>query len=338
MLRMQISGERLLLLSIKNLWVEFHTFDGVVKAVNGINLEVNESEILGIVGESGSGKSVATHSILGLVPMPPGKVVCGEVHYGGKDLLKLSEDELNKIRGKEIGMIFQEPMTSLNPVFTIGNQIIEALKLHFSEMSSDECRVRTIDALRRVGIPSPESRIDSYPHELSGGMRQRAMIAMSLVCNPKLLIADEPTTALDVTIQAQILAIINELRDKEKLSVILITHDLAVVSETADQVAVMYAGRVVEMGSAEQIFSNPVHPYTKGLISCIPHYDEKSAGEERSVLTTIEGVVPDMRDLPLGCSFYNRCADRKDGCLKAVPSLKKCSLGQQVACFEVKGN
>ncbi len=322
-------------LQIKDLWVEFHTFDGVVKAVNGVTLDVAEGEILGIVGESGSGKSVATHAILGLVPMPPGKISKGEILFEGENLLTKSEEELNKIRGRSIGMIFQEPMTSLNPVFTIGDQIVEALKIHFPHLNKLEAKQRAVDALKQVGIPSPESRFDCYPHELSGGMRQRAMIAISLVCDPKLLIADEPTTALDVTIQAQILDIINDLREKRKLSVILITHDLAIISETADKVAVMYAGRVVESGPVEEIFSNPKHPYTKGLLKCIPHVDEQSRPKGER-LNTIEGTVPDLRSLPPGCAFYNRCSRKIDSCLDKVPYFINCGAEHFVSCINVE--
>jgi len=240
----------------------------------------------------------------------------------------MSEEKINTIRGKDVGMIFQEPMTSLNPVYTIENQITEALKLHFPPMSKEEYRTRVIDALRMVGIPSPETRYKSYPHELSGGMRQRVMIAMSLVCKPKLLIADEPTTALDVTIQAQILEIINDLRKKEGLAVILITHDLGVIAETADKVAVMYAGKIVEQGTTEQIFNKPTHPYTNGLLESIPSYALNKGGK----LKTISGQVPDMRFMPLGCAYSNRCPLASDECQKIVPTLKEVEPGHFVAC------
>ncbi len=310
------------MLTIKDLKVEFRTYDGITYAVNGVNLEVKDGEILGIVGESGSGKSVATHAITQLIPTPPGKITSGEIIFNGVDLLKLSEDEINKIRGKDIGMIFQEPMTSLNPVFTIENQIVESLKLHSAPMSRAGYRQKVIDALAKVGIPSPESRVNCYPHELSGGMRQRVMIAMALVCNPKLLIADEPTTALDVTIQAQILDIIMNLKKEHNLGVVLITHDLGVISETADKIAVMYAGKIVEQGTSDQVLGDPQHPYTKGLLESMPSYmDEQRDIEHDGVkgrLNTITGVVPDMRIMPLGCAFYNRCEYAIEDCKSRV--------------------
>lgn len=318
-----------LLLEVKNLFVEFRTYDGVVKAVNGVSFTVDKGEILGIVGESGSGKSVATHAILQLVPTPPGNISGGEIIFEGKNLLAMKEEEINTVRGKDVGMIFQEPMTSLNPVYTVENQITEALKLHFPPMSKEEYRNRVIEALRMVGIPSPETRYKSYPHELSGGMRQRVMIAMSLACQPKLLIADEPTTALDVTIQAQILEIINDLRKKAGLAVILITHDLGVIAETADKVAVMYAGKIVEQGTTEQIFNRPSHPYTNGLLESIPSYAENKGGK----LKTISGQVPDMRFVPPGCAYSNRCPLATEECKKTVPALKEIEPGHSVACI-----
>ncbi len=333
-----------MLLSVSNLSVQFTTFDGTVTAVNNVSFEVADGEILGIVGESGSGKSVATHSILQLIPTPPGKIIDGKILFGPngaekKDLLKMDENNLNKIRGKEIGMIFQEPMTSLNPVYTVENQIIEAIKLHFPPMSNEEYRQRAIAALKMVGIPAPESRIKSYPHELSGGMRQRVMIAMSLVCEPKLLIADEPTTALDVTIQAQILEIINNLKNKKDLAVILITHNLGVVAETADRVAVMYAGKIVESGNTRDIFTNPSHPYTIGLLECIPSYSKISAENVGKVhnkvrLKTIKGMVPDLRSIPPGCAFSNRCVMATAECEQNEQSLKDLGNGHLVACMK----
>lgn len=332
-----------MLLDVKNLGVEFHTYDGIVRAVNGIDFSVDKGEILGIVGESGSGKSVATHAILQLLPVPPGKIFSGEIFFEGKDLLKMSDEELDDIRGKDIGMIFQEPMTSLNPVYTVEDQIVESLKLHLPGMSKSEYIKRAIDSLRAVGIPSPETRLKCYPHELSGGMRQRVMIAMSLVCNPKLLIADEPTTALDVTIQAQILDIINDLRKKYGLAVILITHDLGVIAETADRVMVMYAGRVVESGTVKDIFDRPMHPYTLGLLASIPSYfdahEELATKEEilpsgKKLLKTIRGMVPDMRQKIVGCPFFERCDFADDSCKKAEPQLNEVSAGHKVACFK----
>ncbi|HLE09853.1 MAG: peptide ABC transporter ATP-binding protein [Bdellovibrionales bacterium RIFOXYD12_FULL_39_22] len=327
-----------MLLTVTDLSVQFTTFDGTVTAVNHISFEVAAGEILGIVGESGSGKSVATHSILQLVPSPPGKITSGKIIFGDnkKDLLQMSEEELNKIRGKDIGMIFQEPMTSLNPVYTVENQIVEALKLHLPPMSDSEYRTRAIEALHQVGIPAPESRIKCYPHELSGGMRQRVMIAMSLACEPKLLIADEPTTALDVTIQAQILDVINELKNRTNLAVILITHNLGVVAETADRVAVMYAGKIVESGKTRDIFTNPAHPYTIGLLECIPSYasGHSDSTTENGRLKTIKGMVPDLRSIPPGCAFSNRCPLAGPECQKQEQELHDLGQGHLVACMK----
>ncbi len=323
-----------LILQIKDLEIEFHTHDGVIHAVNNVHLNVNKKETLGIVGESGCGKSVATQSILQLTPIPPGKIVNGKILYKGQDLIKASEEEINKIRGREIAMIFQEPMTSLNPVFTVENQIAETIKLHFPPMSKEKVRKLVIESLSQVGIPDPETRLGCYPHELSGGMRQRIMIAMALVCKPSILIADEPTTALDVTIQAQILYLINELQQKSDMSVILITHDLGVIAETADRVAVMYAGKVVEHGTVENIFNNPTHPYTQGLLSSIPSYSQKSGFDINARLDTIRGMVPSLKEKPTGCSFHNRCPKGSTICLDTVPTLKKIDDGiHQVACF-----
>ncbi len=324
-----------MLLEVKNLKVEFHTYDGIVKAVNGIDFTVDKGEILGIVGESGSGKSVATHCILKLVPTPPGKIASGEILFEGKNLLEYEEGQLNKIRGKDIGMIFQEPMTSLNPVYTVENQIIEALKLHFPGKSKKEYRQTTLEALKAVGIPAAEERMKCYPHELSGGMRQRVMIAMALACNPKLLIADEPSTALDVTIQAQILDIIRDLRKKFGLAVILITHDLGVIAETADKVAVMYAGKIVESGAVEEIFNNPMHPYTKGLLQSIPSYGNYKMEGNLKVLQTIKGVVPDLRKLPKGCAFASRCEFATKECQDVLPELKEFGNNHKVACINI---
>ncbi|MBL6990262.1 MAG: ABC transporter ATP-binding protein [Bacteriovoracaceae bacterium] len=328
-----------MLLEVKNLKVEFHTYDGVVKAVNGVSFGVDKGEVLGIVGESGSGKSVATHAILQLVPVPPGMIKAGEIHFEGQNLLKMDEEAINKVRGKDVAMIFQEPMTSLNPVFTVENQIVESLKLHAPPISNDVYRARAIEILQQVGIPSPETRIKCYPHELSGGMRQRVMIAMSLVCGPKLLIADEPTTALDVTIQAQILDIINNLRKTSDLAVILITHDLGVIAEVADRVAVMYAGEIVESGTVEQIFERPKHPYTRGLLESIPSYhhshEQQKAGRKR--LKTIRGVVPDLRGHMQGCPFEGRCdMPPEDVCKQRGPKLKTFEDNHQSACHLTK--
>ncbi len=323
-----------MLLEVKDLWVEFNTYEGKVKAVNGVSFTLDKGEILGIVGESGSGKSVATHSIMQLVPIPPGNISKGEIIFKGQDLLKLSEDQINKIRGNEIGMIFQEPMTSLNPVFTVEDQISEALKIHFPPMSKKEYRQKVIDALQAVGIPAPEENLKSYPHNLSGGMRQRVMIAMALACGPKLLIADEPTTALDVTIQAQILDIINNLKKTHGLSVILITHDLGVIAETADNIAVMYAGKIVEYGTTEQIFNKPAHPYTIGLLKSIPSYTSEDEFGPDNELKTIRGVVPDLKELPPGCAFSNRCDECDSSkCESEMPVLKNLGDGHLVSCI-----
>jgi len=326
-----------LLLEVKNLYVEFRTFDGITKAVNGIDFTVDKGEILGIVGESGCGKSVCTHAILQLIPMPPGVVTQGEIIFEGKNLLAMNEEVINQIRGNDIGMIFQEPMTSLNPVFTVEDQIVETVKLHMPEISKNKRKEKAIEVLKMVGIPSPESRLKCYPHELSGGMRQRVMIAMSLVCNPKLLIADEPTTALDVTIQAQILEIINDLRKKYGLAVILITHDLGVISETADRVAVMYAGKIIETGTAKQIFNEPTHPYTIGLLESLPAYESQDvvkSGTGKKLLKTIQGQVPDMRTRIAGCAFANRCALATKECTEVLPQLKEFKPNHLVACLK----
>ena len=289
------------LLEIRSLTTWFFTEDGVVRAVEDVSLEIFPGEIVSIVGESGCGKSVTGLSLLRLIPIPPGKILKGELLFEGRDLLGLEEREMEKVRGNDISMIFQEPMTSLNPVFTIGNQIIEALQLH-QNLDKKEARTRAIEMLDRVRIPSPEVRIDSYPHQLSGGMRQRAMIAIALSCQPKLLIADEPTTALDVTIQAQVLRLLKEIQREMGMAVMLITHDLGVVSEIADRVAVMYAGRIVESGPIETIFGEMRHPYTRGLLESIPHLDEK-----RKRLNAIPGQVPNPMSLPGGCKFHPRC-------------------------------
>lgn len=309
------------LLEIRSLTTQFLTEDGVVRAVEDVSLEIYQGEILSLVGESGCGKSVTGLSLLRLIPIPPGQIVSGEILFEGRDLLRLTEKEMEKVRGNEISMIFQEPMTSLNPVFTIGTQIVEALQLH-QHLDKKEARRKAIEMLHRVRIPSPEIRIDSYPHQLSGGMRQRAMIAMALSCQPKLLIADEPTTALDVTIQAQVLRLLKEIQQEMGMAVMLITHDLGVVSEIADRVAVMYAGRIVEAGPLETLFGNMRHPYTRGLLESIPQLEEK---KER--LNAIPGQVPNPLDLPSGCKFHPRCYLAIDKCSKEEPPL-----------FRVNGN
>jgi len=299
-----MAGENNFLLTIRNLHTYFYTDEGVAKAVDGVDLELKEGGTLGVVGESGCGKSVTALSVMRLIPDPPGKIAQGEIIFEGRNLLSLSEAEMRKIRGRSISMIFQEPMTSLNPVFQIGDQISEVLRLH-EGMSRREAWDRSIEMLKMVGIPSPERRVQEYPHQLSGGMRQRAMIAMALACSPKLMIADEPTTALDVTIQAQILELINRLQRDKGMSVILITHNLGVIAETAQKVAVMYAGRIVEYAEVKPIFGNPMHPYTQGLLKSIPRLDEDHARKAR--LEAIPGLVPSLLELPKGCKFSNRC-------------------------------
>ncbi|MBP1708452.1 MAG: peptide transporter ATP-binding protein [Deltaproteobacteria bacterium] len=303
------------LLEIRSLSTHFFTEDGVIRAVENISFDLFPGEILSLVGESGCGKSVTALSILKLIASPPGRVVSGEILFDGKDLLKLKEKEMERVRGNDIAMIFQEPMTSLNPVFTIGDQIVEAILFH-QKVGKEEARKKAVELLDRVRISSPEATIDAYPHQLSGGMRQRAMIAMALSCQPKLLIADEPTTALDVTIQAQVLRLLKEIQREMGMAVLLITHDLGVVSEIADRVAVMYAGRMMEYGPIATIFEQVRHPYTRGLLDSIPPLEEK-----RQRLNAIPGQVPDPMDLPAGCTFHPRCSLAIEDCKKAEPSL-----------------
>ena len=320
------------LLRVKDLKTYFFTHEGTVKAVDGINLKVSKGETLGLVGESGCGKSVTALSIMRLIPSPPGKIVGGKIHFEGKNLLELNEKEMRKIRGRKISMIFQEPMTSLDPMFTIGDEIAEVIRLH-QGLKKDEARKKAIESLKTVGMPDPEKRINEYPHELSGGMRQRAMIAMALSCNPTLLIADEPTTALDVTIQAQILRLIDELRKKFGTSVLLITHDLGVIAETCDNVAVMYAGHIVEHTDANTLFRNPLHPYTKGLMKSIPRLDV-----DTKRLEIIKGLVPNLLDMPSGCPFYPRCNFCSEGCTKELPKLIEVEKNHLVRCHLVRSS
>ena len=314
------------LLEIKNLQTHFFTHEGTVRAVNGVNLTIAKGETLGVVGESGCGKSVTALSIMRLIPDPPGKIVGGEIFFEGRNLFELSEREMRDIRGRKISMIFQEPMTSLDPVFTIGHEIIETVQLH-QGLRRQKARQAAVEALRTVGMPDAATRANNYPHELSGGMRQRAMIAMALACNPSLLIADEPTTALDVTIQAQILQLMNDLKERFGTAVMIITHDLGVVAEMCDNVAVMYAGYIVEYTDVDTLFSNPLHPYTKGLKKSIPRLDV-----EVDRLDTISGMVPDLLHVPEGCPFNPRCDSRFDRCLSEIPELREVQQGHHVKC------
>jgi peptide/nickel transport system ATP-binding protein/oligopeptide transport system ATP-binding protein len=316
-----------ILLSLEDVRTYFFTDAGIVPSVDGVSYAIRRGETLGVVGESGCGKSVTALSIMGLVPSPPGRTVGGRIMFDGQDLTKLSQKELRRIRGNQIGMIFQEPMTSLNPVYTVGNQIGEAIQIHL-RLPPDAARALTVEMLAKVGIPSPEKRIDEYPHQLSGGMKQRVMIAMALVCNPALLIADEPTTALDVTIQAQILDLLNELQSELGMSILMITHDLGVVAEVSDAVVVMYAGNVVEYADVETLFERPRHPYTKGLFLSLPDLH----AERGRRLPTIPGMVPSPLDFPSGCRFRTRCPFATERCSNAVPELADTGDGQLVAC------
>jgi oligopeptide/dipeptide ABC transporter ATP-binding protein len=317
------------LLRIRGLRTIFTTEDGTAAAVDGLDLDVQHGETLGLVGESGCGKSVTALTIMRLIPSPPGEIVSGEVLFEGTDLLKLSESAMRKIRGNDISMIFQEPMTSLNPVFKVQDQIAEVFRVH-RDMSRSEAAEAAVKMLKKVGIPSPEKRAKDYPHQMSGGMRQRVMIAMALACDPKLMLADEPTTALDVTIQAQILELMNEIKAEKGTGIILITHDLGVVAETADRVAVMYTGKIVEEAPADELFSSPQHPYTIGLLKSIPRIDEEKGKKFR--LHVIKGMVPDMRRLPPGCTFQDRCPEVQEIC-KEPPALEKKPSGQLVRCW-----
>jgi oligopeptide/dipeptide ABC transporter ATP-binding protein len=316
-------------LSVRGLTTEFVTPAGVVKAVTDVSWDLYPGETLGVVGESGSGKTVTAMSILGLVPCPPGRIVTGEILFGGQDLLTLPEKSLRQLRGREIGMIFQDPMTSLNPVLTVGDQIAEALRLHDRDLRRDDARSRTIELLASVGVPNPEVRYDQYPHEHSGGMRQRAMIAMAIANNPSVLIADEPTTALDVTIQAQVLDVLRAAQEQTDAATVLITHDLALIAENADRVVVMYGGKVVEVADVFSIFSSPRHPYTLGLMSSLPRLDV-----DVEQLEPIPGSPPNLIDLPTGCSFHPRCRVSKDReiCRTEVPPLRDVGDGKLSAC------
>jgi len=320
-------------LEIEDLKTHFFTPAGVVKAVDGVSYAVRGGETLGVVGESGCGKSVTALSVLRLVANPPGRIVGGRVRLEGRNLLDLDEGEMEQIRGNAISMIFQEPMTSLNPLFSVGHQIAEAIAVH-QGVGRQTAMKKAIEMLRRVSIPQPEQRAQSYPHQMSGGMRQRVMIAMALSCNPKVLIADEPTTALDVTIQAQILALMRELQKAYGMAIILITHDMGVVAENADRVVVMYAGRKVEEAEVGDLFERPAHPYTRGLLASIPHLDDAAkANSARTRLHEIKGLVPSLIDLPQGCSFAQRCSLASDQCRAAAPPLQQQWPGHWVACW-----
>ncbi len=320
------------LLEVKNLEIAFKTYAGEVQAVRGVDFHVNKGEVLGIVGESGCGKSVTSSAIMRIIPQPPGRYKGGEILFEGTDLLKLPENEMRNIRGKDISMIFQDSMSSLNPTMKIGKQIAESLIIH-QGLSKEEARKVAINMLDLVGISNPEKRVDQYPHEFSGGMRQRAMIAIALACRPKLLIADEPTTALDVTIQAQIIKLINELRKEIDTSIILITHDLGVVAEMCDRVVVMYAGQIIEEGTTQAIFKNPKHPYTRALLSSVPSMDMSKT----QVLEPVQGTPPDLFAPPAGCGFYARCKHAMKGCQSNLPELLDlgCELDacHKAACF-----
>ena len=316
------------LLQIKDLRTHFFTDEGVVRAVDGISYDVQEGETMGLVGESGCGKSVSALSILRLIPSPPGKIVGGEVLFDGENLLKVDEEEIRHVRGNRIAMIFQEPMTSLNPVLTIGRQITEALELHL-KMDRNASNRRAAELLEMVGIPEAHARLNDYPHQFSGGMRQRVMIAMALSCNPRLLLADEPTTALDVTIQAQILEIMARLSREFGTAVVIITHNLGVVARYANRVNVMYAGKIVESSSARELYGNPRHPYTLGLLRSVPRLDEA----RRDKLVPIEGLPPDLANVPKGCSFYPRCSYHIERCLQEEPPLMLVDEKHYAACW-----
>ncbi|MBZ4682783.1 MAG: peptide/nickel transport system ATP-binding protein [Fusobacteriaceae bacterium] len=316
------------ILEVNNLKTYFYTDEGIIKGCNGVSYKVYEGETLALVGESGSGKSVSAMSILQLIPMPPGKIVDGEILFNGKNLLDFNEKQLENIRGNDIAMIFQEPMTSLNPVLTIGYQIIEPLRLH-QNLSKKEAKKKAVELLELVGIPAAEKRMKEYPHQMSGGMRQRIMIAIAIACNPKLLIADEPTTALDVTIQAQIIKLMKDMQNKTGMSILMITHDLGVVAETADKVAVMYCGEIVEYGNVDDIFYNSKHPYLIGLKKSMPQLDSDNKEE----LYIIEGMVPNPLNLPTGCKFADRCEHAMDICRKQEPEIVNFGNEHYAKCF-----
>jgi peptide/nickel transport system ATP-binding protein len=318
------------LLDISGLKTYFDTDDGTVRAVDGVDITIDRGETLGVVGESGCGKTVTAMTVLKLIQMPPGRIAAGSISWLGRDLVPLGANQMRRIRSKEIAIIFQEPMTSLNPVYTVGEQIAEVIRLH-EGLNRRDALDRTIEMLRLVNIPTPERRVHNYPHQFSGGMRQRVMIAMALSCNPKLLIADEPTTALDVTIQAQILDLLGEMKSRFGMAIMLITHAMGVVAETAQRVVVMYAGRVVEEASVEQLFAQPLHPYTQGLIRSIPRIDTSVGKKQR--LEAIAGLVPSLIDPPPGCRFAARCKFARPACTEAAPELRAVEAGHKVACI-----
>jgi peptide/nickel transport system ATP-binding protein len=320
------------LLEIHGLKTHFATDDGMVRAVDGVDLDIARGETLGVVGESGCGKTVTAMSVLKLIPMPPGRIVAGQILWRGRDLVPLSSQDMNDIRSKEIAIVFQEPMTSLNPVYNVGEQIAEVIRRH-EGLGRRAALAKTVDMLRLVQIPNPARRVRDYPHQFSGGMRQRVMIAMALACSPKLLIADEPTTALDVTIQAQILELLQDLKSRLGMAIMLITHAMGVVAETAQRVVVMYAGKVIEEASVEQLFASPRHPYTQGLIRSIPRVDRTAA---KTRLEAIAGVVPSLLDPPPGCRFAPRCRYASAVCREAVPALREIDAGHRVACVRAE--
>ncbi|MCG1028201.1 ABC transporter ATP-binding protein [Virgibacillus halodenitrificans] len=315
------------ILDVKDLHVTFTTYGGTVKAVRGVNFHLNKGETLAIVGESGCGKSVTSNAIMRLIPDPPGKISNGSIHFHGKDLVRLSEKQMRNIRGVDISMIFQDPMTALNPTLTIGTQLMEGLRQH-KKITGEEAKQKALEMMKLVGIPNPEERLKQYPHQFSGGMRQRIVIAMALICEPELLIADEPTTALDVTIQAQILELFNRIQEATGVSIILITHDLGVVAKIADRIAVMYAGKIIEVGTKREIFYQAQHPYTKGLLKSVPRLDLQ--GEK---LTPIDGTPPDLFSPPVGCPFTARCPFAMEVCDKVYPGTTELSDAHKVDCW-----
>jgi len=318
------------LLEVKNLHIHYSTDEGVVRALNGASITIEEGKTLGLVGETGAGKSTLARGILRLIPDPPGKIIDGEILFEGRDLLALSEEEMMKVRGRDISMIFQDPMTSLNPVLTVGDQILEVIETHHREMAREEAKKKAEEMLEMVGIA--KGRYSDYPHQFSGGMKQRVVIAIALACRPKLLIADEPTTALDVTIQAQILDMINQLKRRDNTSMLLITHDLGVVAQNCDEVAIVYAGEIVEVGNIKDVYREKLHPYTNGLFGSVPSL---SSTERR--LRAIDGMMPDPTRLPGGCKFYERCPRAAERCRSELPKLVECGPGHKVRCFEYYG-